>query len=373
MSDGVGNPPVDLRLRQIDWLLKYGAAVLLSVVALFLTMLLDDAQVEPNTRLLFIAAVAFSSWYGGLGAGLVATALTSLESAYFFHHIGQSPFPNDFASAVRFIEFVAIALAITLLNAARLKEQRRATVARAEAEAASRIKDEFLATVSHDLRTPLTSMRGWASMLRSRQLDEATTIHALEAIELNADAQAQLISDLLDVSRISAGQMRLDVRPLDLAAIIKAASEVVHPAAQAKNIQLRVALDPSVGVVAVAGDPARLQQVMWNLLSNAVKFTPEGGEVAVRLARLDAYAEITVSDTGVGISPDFLPHIFERFSQGGGAQSNGGLGLGLSIVRHLVELHGGTIQAANRGDGGATFTVNLPLIKEASSVMKANP
>jgi PAS domain S-box-containing protein len=233
---------------------------------------------------------------------------------------------------------------------------------RAEAEEANRTKDEFLATLSHELRTPLTAMLGWTRMLRMDMLDEATSAHALETVERNAKAQAQLIEDLLDVSRIITGKLRLDVRPMELLPVIEAAIDAVRPAADAKNIELQMALDPLAG--AVSGDPNRLQQIVWNLLSNAVKFTTRGGQVRVGLGRVDSHVEISVSDTGQGITSDFLPYVFDRFRQADGSTTrmHGGLGLGLAIVRHLVELHGGTVRAQSLGEGhGSTFNVQLPL------------
>jgi signal transduction histidine kinase len=346
-------------------LLNYGIAAFLSIIALLFTMLMDDARIEPRTHLFFIAAVVISSWYGGLGPGLVATLMTAAGNAYFYHHVGQSPYPNDFSSTLHFVEFVAIGLLISLLNAARLKEQRRTDEARADAEAANRVKDEFLAAVSHDLRTPLTSIRGWARILRTSGVDETTTHAGLEAIERGAEAQENLIKDLLDVSRIAAGKIRLELRPLDVARIIKDAHDVVASAAAAKGITLNLDLDTTD--CSVMGDSDRLQQVIWNLLSNAIKFTPQGGRVEVRLVRRETEAEIIVSDTGVGIRSDFLPHIFESFRQAQGKQSRGGLGLGLAIVRHFLELQGGTVHAASQGDGlGSTFTVNLPLTRDRS-------
>ena len=233
------------------------------------------------------------------------------------------------------------------------------------AQEANRAKDEFLATLSHELRTPLTSIMGWAEMLSLGMLDETGRRHAVDVIEKSARAQAQLIADLLDVSRISAGRLRLDVRPTDLRSVIVAAADVVRPAADARSIRLDLKFDPKVG--RVSGDPDRLQQVVWNLLSNAVKFTPEGGRVSVRTAVAGHQAEVAVTDTGPGIKPEFLPHVFDRFRQAENhmTRAHGGLGIGLSIVRHLVELHGGTVRAESEGEGrGATFRVRLPLLKE---------
>ncbi|HEX8139820.1 MAG TPA: PAS domain S-box protein [Pyrinomonadaceae bacterium] len=232
-----------------------------------------------------------------------------------------------------------------------------------EAQEANRTKDEFLATVSHELRTPLTAVLGWARILRTGSIDEATTQRALETIERNANAQAQLVGDLLDVSRIITGKLRLDVRPIDLKSVIDQAVEAIRPAAEARGIHLQVIADPLAGPV--SGDPDRLQQVVWNLLANAVKFTPRDGRVEVRLERNDSYVSIIVSDTGMGIRPDFLPFVFERFRQADSTSTRqyGGLGLGLAIVRHLVELHGGRARVSSPGENlGATFTVELPLI-----------
>ncbi|HLM58582.1 MAG TPA: ATP-binding protein, partial [Pyrinomonadaceae bacterium] len=243
-------------------------------------------------------------------------------------------------------------------------ELAREQAARAEAEQANRMKDEFLATLSHELRTPLTAILGWSRMLADDQLDESQSAAAFEAIYRNARAQAQLIEDLLDVSRIITGKLRVEFRPVELASVVEAAVGVVRPAASAEGIQLQAVFEP--GDNRVSGDPARLQQVVWNLLSNAVKFTPRGGRVQVRLGRSDSHAEIAVSDTGAGIAPEFLPHVFERFRQAdmGTSRLHGGLGLGLAIVRHLVELHGGTVRAESEGEGrGATVTVRLPVTK----------
>lgn len=230
------------------------------------------------------------------------------------------------------------------------------------AETASLARDDFLATVSHELRTPLTSIIGWIQLLRLER-DEAALTEGLETIDRNARAQSRLIEDILDFSRINAGKLGLSVRPLDLAEIIDAAIDIVRPSAAAKGLRVDRVLDSEAGYV--SGDPDRLQQVAWNLLSNAVKFTPRGGRVQVRLERVESHCELTVSDTGQGISPKFLPYVFDRFSQADSSstRSHAGLGLGLGIVRHVVELHGGTVQAFSPGEGqGSTFAVRLPLL-----------
>ena len=247
---------------------------------------------------------------------------------------------------------------------AREQEARKqAEEAQALAEAANRVKDEFLATLSHELRTPLNAILGWTRILRSSQLDPETASRALAVIERNGRFQNQLIGDLLDVSNITKGKLRLDVQIIDLASILEAAVDTVRPSADAKAIRLQVVLDPKAGPV--AGDPNRLQQIVWNLLSNAIKFTPKEGRVQLRLERINSHIEITVSDTGAGIAPDFLPYVFERFRQADASASRkqSGLGLGLAIVRHLVELHGGTVHVDSAGeDQGTTFTVRLPLM-----------
>ena len=231
-----------------------------------------------------------------------------------------------------------------------------------QAEESSRLKDEFLATISHELRTPLSAILGWARMLRMGQLAPENSTKALETIERNARAQAQLVDDLLDVSRIITGKLRMDVQPADPNTFIDAAVEAVRPAAEAKGVRVQKIID--TGPIAIPGDPVRLQQVVWNLLSNAIKFTPRGGRVQIQSQRVNSHLEIIVSDTGQGIAADFLPHVFDRFRQADQKTSrqHGGMGLGLSIVRHLVELHGGTVRAASEGEGhGSTFTVMLPI------------
>lgn len=245
--------------------------------------------------------------------------------------------------------------------------------AREEAERANRLKDEFLATVSHELRTPLTAILGWTHLLRGRSASEERVRRGLDVIDRNARAQAQLVEDLLDVSRIITGKLRIDTAPVALAHVVDAAVETLKPAAEAKRITLARDVDDGVSVV---GDAARLQQIVWNLVSNAVKFTPAGGRVEVRVEERGGAVEIRVSDTGKGIHPSFLPHVFERFRQaeGGTNRGYGGLGIGLAIVRHLVELHGGTVAATSAGEGkGATFIVRLPRSSAAQSEAARRP
>jgi PAS domain S-box-containing protein len=238
----------------------------------------------------------------------------------------------------------------------------RERAARADAEKANRLKDEFLATLSHELRTPLNAVIGWSRMLKAGRLDSESSEHAIEVIERNALAQKQIIEDILDVSRVITGKLKLHLGPVDLVSVVNAALDAVRPAVEAKDI--RVETHYQQGLKIIAGDADRLQQVVWNLLSNASKFTPVGGLVGVRVTQNETYAHIEVSDTGPGIAAEFLPHVFERFRQADGSTTriHGGLGLGLAIVRHLVELHGGVIGAENVTSGsGAIFTVKLPL------------
>jgi PAS domain S-box-containing protein len=263
--------------------------------------------------------------------------------------IGASKVARDITDRVRSEEERAILLA-----------SERA--ARQRAEAASRAKDEFVAMISHEIRSPLNAILGWAQMLRQGTLDQTATTNALESIERNARAQAQLVSDLLDISRVITGKLKINARPVDITNSLDSALESIRPAADAKQIQIEVEREPYATVV--TGDTDRLQQVFWNLLSNAVKFTPRGGRVNVKLSRRESQLELSVSDTGAGIDPAFLPLIFERFTQADTTSSrqHAGLGLGLAIVRHIIELHGGSVNAESDGIGkGSTFRISLPV------------
>jgi signal transduction histidine kinase/CheY-like chemotaxis protein len=233
----------------------------------------------------------------------------------------------------------------------------------AEAQEASRLKDDFLASLSHELRTPLNAILGYARMLRAGMLGPDRHDKAIETIERNATSLTQIVEDVLDISRIVSGKMRLNVQPVELPEVVRHAIEAVRPAADAKGVRIETVLDPQAGPA--SGDPERLQQILWNLLSNAVKFTGKGGRIQVCLARVNSHVEVSVGDTGIGIAPEFLPHVFERFRQGDGGttRERGGLGLGLSIAKQLTEMHGGTIEAASAGPGqGATFRLKLPLM-----------
>lgn len=275
------------------------------------------------------------------------------------------------AADVNLLQLAADRMAMAIERARLYEREQRA---RLEAETANRMKDDFLATISHELRSPLNSILGWVTLLREGGLSEEATASALQTVERSARAQNRIINDLLDVSRIINGQLRLNVRTMELASIIEAGIEAIRPAAAAKGIRVSLALDPKVG--AITGDSDRLQQVVWNLVSNAIKFTPRGGVVEVRLRRLEGYVELAVSDTGAGISPEFLPFVFDRFRQADSSttRKQGGLGLGLAIVRHLVELHGGTVYAESEGAGkGSVFVVRLPVSGGAGAVTPEGP
>jgi PAS domain S-box-containing protein len=333
---------------------------------------IDDVHLDPR--------YGKNSPYFGMPEGhlpvvsYLAVPVTSrageVVGGLFFGH----PEPRAFTARHEMIVSGLSAQAAVAMDNARLYEASRREREQAESAAeenerlyretqeANRLKDEFLAMLSHELRTPLTAILGWAHMLRTGQFDESNVMSAYETIERNARAQAQLIDDLLDVSRIITGKLRLDMRAVNPNAFIESAIEAVRPGAESKGVRIQKIMD--TGVTSVAGDPVRLQQIVWNLLSNAVKFTPRGGLVQLRLSRVNSHIEIAVIDTGQGIHSEFLPNVFDRFRQADQkiTRQHGGLGLGLSIVRHLVELHGGTVRADSEGEGrGATFTVMLPV------------
>jgi signal transduction histidine kinase/CheY-like chemotaxis protein len=274
----------------------------------------------------------------------------------FFGHPDTGVFTER---AERLIVGVAAQAAIAMDNA-RLYESERE--AHAQAEHLGQLKDEFLATLSHELRTPLSAILGWARVMASRPMSHDDLRHAVEVIERNARAQTSLVEDLLDMSRVTSGKIRLDVRALSPAVAVEAALDSAQPAADAKSLRVEKIIDPRAGPI--MGDPSRLQQVVWNVLSNAIKFTPRGGKIQVVLQRVDSHIEISVADTGIGISAEFLPHVFDRFRQadGGSTRRQGGLGLGLAIAKQLVELHGGSLRAGSLGEGqGSTFVISLPL------------
>jgi signal transduction histidine kinase len=308
---------------------------------------LDEAEVLADIRRLA---------RGSLAVFGVATLLLAITLFFLFRQLDQNAAAERALQEARRVEAERLREANERLAASLESEQR----ARREAEEANTLKDQFVMTVSHELRTPLTAIAGWARMLVDGMVGEDKKETALRTIERNAQAQKRLIEDLLDVSGIMNGKLRLDVKPVTIADVVKLAVEAIAPTAEAKKLTLQTSIDPHAGVV--AGDPERLQQVIWNLLSNAVKFTPTGGRVSIALTRAQERVEIIVADTGPGIAPEFLPHVFERFRQGhpGPSRHHGGLGLGLAIVQTLVELHGGSVAARSEPGKGATFTVSLP-------------
>ncbi|HYU97638.1 MAG TPA: ATP-binding protein [Pyrinomonadaceae bacterium] len=351
--------------------LRYGLALASFALILGASFLIESiSPFRIDLTSLIIIAMIGSSWFLGFGPGMVLAVILELTLDYF------TPPQFAFKSAIiifnRMVLFTSVVWFASWRRSAekKLRAQRellQATLeseqrARRQAEAADRLKDEFLATVSHELRTPLSAILGWAAMLNMDELDEKTTRVALSTIERNAKAQAEIISDILDVSSIMTGKLRIDARAVELAAIVRAAVDTLQLAARAKGLSLSVSLDGDACLV--VGDPDRLQQIVWNLVSNAIKFTPNGGSAQVRLERVNSNLELTVSDNGIGISSEFLPYVFERFRQADSSstRAHGGLGLGLAIVRNLVELHGGTVSAESKGTGhGAKFIVQLPI------------
>jgi signal transduction histidine kinase len=344
--------------RWILGLLVFSAALLFT--------LLSAPLKETSPFALFIGATVLSSWYGGAALGLAVASAGAVAVIF-------APLYSTTLSAglVPLGAFVGVALLITWIDVQRRRAEDSLDEelaveheGRHEAEAASRAQEDFFATISHELGGPLAAIRSWVYLLQKGQLDEESAVRALESVARNVQAEARLVSEMLDVSRIIAGKVLLDLRPVELAAIVEQAVDSARPAAEASGIQLDTELARGPG--AVVGDSDRIAQVVRNLLSNAIKFTPRGGRVAIRLggdAQRDA--TITVRDTGQGIRPDFLTHVFDRFRQDGSPalrRAQGGLGLGLAIVRDLVELHGGTVRAESGGEGeGARFTVTLPV------------
>jgi signal transduction histidine kinase/CheY-like chemotaxis protein len=339
-----------------------------------------DAPLRRSLVLAVAGVVCAALVAGGIATVLarrIATAIGTL--ARNTEALGRGDDIGPMPSSIDEVSAASSSLSLTALRLRQHARERDALLAseraaRTEAEAANRAKDQFLAVLSHELRTPLNAVYGWARMLRDGQVRDADAKRALDAIVRNANSQVQLIDDLLDVSRVISGKMRLEVRSVDLGPVVEGAFDAVRPAAEAKGVGLHSVLDPRGGPV--SGDPARLQQVVWNLLINAVKFTPSGGRVQVGLKRVDAHAEIMVSDTGQGIAPDVLPFVFDRFRQADSSSTrrHGGLGLGLALVKHLVELHGGSVAAESGGEGqGATFVVKLPLAITETTTRREPP
>lgn len=395
-----------MQRQKYSSLFCYGVAVLNVLLATGLNQLLwDDLKLTP--MLMFATATAITTVIGGPGAGLLAGMLSVLSFDYFFlppyfaldlsagaflRVIGMALWTLGFYKPVAARKRVELQLRNTLEEleqrvtertlqlsvsnsqlSAEIEERRRAEkqladalareqAARRAAETSNRLKDDFLATVSHELRTPLSAIVGWTYMLREGTVSAEQVPHALETIERNARAQTQLVNDLLDVSRIISGKIQIETLPVDLSGVIASAVGTVRLAAEARTISLEINLGENLPLI--TGDVRRLQQVVWNLLSNAVKFTPSGGRIQISLQQERDAVQLRISDTGQGIEPEFLPFVFDRFSQADSSYTrrHGGLGLGLAIVRHLVEMHGGSVRAESGGAGqGATFIITLPV------------
>ena len=347
------------------------AVALASVGGVFVLGHFFPTMIDDGSHFLLLgAAVMATAWFGGTGPALAATVGGALAGAWE----GSSTFENVRATQAHLAIFVVQGLLLTALvselRRARRDAEHEASVAqeaRRESEAAGRMKDEFLATISHELRTPLNSVLGWLHLLRTGKLDPATSTRGFESVERNVRLQAQLTSDLLDVSRVLTGQLRLDSRPVSLVSTAREALLTAAPAADAKGV--RVTFTAPEGDVPVLGDATRLRQVIWHLVANAVKFTSGGGTVGLVVERSPHEAVLKVSDSGPGIAPGFLPRIFDRFTQEDGSPTRtaGGLGVGLSLVRDLVELHGGEILAHNNASGsGAEFIARFPLYAGAA-------
>jgi len=341
------------------------AIALAAVSVVFVPDLVGRAPLDTVSRFLLLGtAVLASAWFAGSGPALAATVLGAVLGAFE----GGDPSRTDATVATHLALFVVQGLLLTAvvseLRSARRaaeKQTRVAQVARREGEAASRMKDEFLATVSHELRTPLNAVLGWVHLLRTGKLDHDMSSRGLETIERNVKLQAQLTGDLLEVSKALTGDLQLECRATTIGEAARQAANAVEPAARAKGVAVELSI-PEAPIV-VLGDPTRLRQIAWHLLSNAIKFTPRGGTIDLIVTLKSAEATLTVADSGSGIDPDFLPRIFDRFTQADSSltRASGGLGVGLALVRQLVELHGGDIQARNRpAAAGAVFTVRFP-------------
>jgi signal transduction histidine kinase len=344
---------------------RFAVAIATVTVVFLLDSLFDPLIDDGSLYLLLAIAVMASAWFAGSAPALAATIAGAVAGALESPLATADPRASETHLALFIVQGVLLtALVSELRRARRVAEQRAkdAVEARRESEAAVRMKFEFLATVSHELRTPLNAVLGWLHLLRTGNLDSSTEKRGIEAIERNVRLQARLTGDLLDVSKLLTGSLHLQCRPVSLADLVRQAAAAAVPGAQAKGVQVMSTI-PESGVH-VLGDPLRLRQVVWHLLANAVKFTARGGTVNLSLEALTDAASLTVSDSGPGIHPDFLPRIFDRFTQQDGSASRlaGGLGVGLSLVKDLVELHGGEICARNNEGGrGALFTARLPL------------
>lgn len=347
------------------------AFAFIAVIAAVLVARALDPYIAPHVSPPYFLAVMLVAAYAGTGPGLVATFLASLAIAWFDLGTAHN-LDLGFDDLLRLAAFTVTALVISSISAARKAAERELRIALENLAAVDRSKDEFIATMSHELRTPLTSILGWLKILRAGDLDDETRELAMESIEQSARTQAMLVSDMLDVSRIVLGKLHVEREPLFVRDVVREAVAVITPAAEAKKLTFDVqGLDEAI---LVCGDRERLKQVVWNFLSNSVKFTPDGGTIRVRVLHDDHDAIIEVADEGEGMSNELLRHIFDRFTQGTESVRKGGLGLGLSIVRHIVELHGGTVSAYSAGrNHGATFTARIPLLREGEQRRHAPP
>ncbi|HUJ13996.1 MAG TPA: HAMP domain-containing sensor histidine kinase [Thermoanaerobaculia bacterium] len=339
----------------LRWYARYGlAAVFVGIAFAFVA---GFRQVYPHAYALFLFAVVATAFISGYGAALAATLLSMIGINIAEYLAGAGKI--DLSDLIQLAVFATMALTVTSLTAARHRAEMNLERANAELRELDRAKDQFIATITHELKTPITVILGWTGLMRASEDPEMRTA-ALAAIEQSARAQAQLVEDLLDMSRLILGKLHLQITPTAFVSIVDQSAQMIRPTAAAKNVALVVELSPNPCVV--DGDPLRLQQICTNLLSNAVKFTPAGGRVEVRLQCDDRSADLSVSDTGEGIAPDLLPHVFETLRQGKGGVAKGGLGLGLAIVKELVARHHGTIEAHSAGPGkGSRFIVRLPL------------
>ena len=361
-----------------SWVSAVVLPIVATLIAHAIALMLRSLGGE-QVLFLFVPAVMAASWYGGRLGGFVATATSVLLIGAFLLDPTWPAWlaqPGDIAQLAL---FAGVATTVTLLTADRRRAEREreralreAEAARHDAEISSRLKDQFLATLSHELRTPLNAVLGWAHMLASNEVDGAKVPAALASIERNAYAQKQLVDDLLDVSAIISGRLRLAPHEIDLAEVVRGAVDSVRLSFDARHHRVHQQLDP----VRIIGDADRLRQVVWNLLSNAAKFTPDGGEIFIRVERDGPTARIVVRDTGRGIGPEFLPFVFEPFRQADASitRASGGLGLGLSLVRHLAEAHGGTVAVTSDGlRQGSTFTVSLPVYGARAGLANSPP
>ncbi|MGE5361784.1 MAG: ATP-binding protein [Bacteroidales bacterium] len=339
---------------------RYLLALVIVAVATLLRTAADPLIHGQIPYFIYVAAVVLATWFCGVEGGVLGTMTAAFAGNYFFvePRYGLIPHAEDWIAMGM---FAAVGLGLVWQVGRWRRAEQRLRALHAEAERINRVKDEFLATLSHEMRTPLNAILGWAQMLDSGRLDPARHKEAIRTIVRNAQAQSRLVNDVLDVSRIISGKMRLTLRTVDVASVVVAAIASIRPAAEAKGVEIHATAPRRLMMI---GDADRLQQIAWNLLSNAVKFTPKQGRVDVTVEIRESNVALTVADNGIGIEPDFLSHLFQRFRQADSSttRQHGGLGLGLAVVRHLVELHGGTVRAESPGlNRGATFAVTLPI------------